>query len=181
MDILTLSKLLLSAPWLVCLCLSDLRRRQLPNALTLGGAAVAIAVSLGVGTQYCIGSLMTGFLSALFLLLPFFLRAAGAGDVKMLFAAGIVAGPSNTLNLILLVSLAGLVSACVMLVLKKVNTARLKHYAKCLFDVKYDRAEGRKNLPPADSEDCKVPFGIAIACGLYLNLILQFLLALDIQ
>ena len=171
---LLLIKLLLATPWLIWLSVSDCRRHELPNSLTLGGAVVFAAVSLAAGADYLLASLVTAFLSSLFLLLPFFLRAAGAGEVKMLFAAGLVSGPGNTLNLVLLVSLAGLILAVVMLLAKKVNPARLKHYLRCLFDFRYDRAEGKKNLPPADSESCRIPFGVAIAAGLWCNLLIQF-------
>ena len=140
-----------------------------------------LAIAFGVGRDYALGSLITAFLSSLFLLLPFFLRAAGAGDVKMLFAAGLIAGPGNTLNLILLVSMAGLVLALAMLFAGKVNTARVKHYCRCLFDFRYDREQGRNTLPPADTENCRVPFGAAIAAGLFLNLLIQFLYSLEVS
>ncbi len=97
----------------------------------------------------------------------------------MLFAAGLIAGPGNTLNLILLVSLAGLVLAVLMLAFRKVNAARVKHYCRCLFDFRYDRTEGRKTLPPPDAESCRVPFGAAIAAGLFLNLLMQLVYSLE--
>lgn len=175
MELLVVAKFVLATPWLIYLGVKDCRTRQLPNSVTLGGAAVMLAIALGVGVQYCVGSLITGGLCALFLLLPFFLRAAGAGDVKMLFASGIIAGPGNVLNLILLVSFAGLVLAAVMLLFKAVNPARLKHYLRCAFDFRYDREKGRRSLPPAESEACRVPFGVAIAAGLFINLSLQVL------
>ena len=175
MEKLVLIKLILATPWLIWLSVYDFRKRELPNSLTLGGAAVMAVVALAVNLNYLLGSLLTGFLVSLFLLLPFFLRAAGAGDVKMLFAAGLTAGPGNTLNLILLVSVAGLILASIMLLLKRVDPARLKHYLRCFFDFRYDRAEGRKNLPPTDSESCRVPFGAAIAAGLWCNLLIQLI------
>lgn len=175
METLVLIKLVLATPWLILLSVCDFRKRELPNALTLGGAAVMAVVALAVSLDYLLGSLLTAFLSSLFLLLPFFLRAAGAGDVKMLFAAGLTAGPGNTLNLILLVSVAGLILAAVMLMLKRVDSARLKHFLRCLFDFRYDRAAGRKTLPARDDESCRVPFGVAIAAGLWCNLLIQFI------
>ena len=99
MESLIIAKFVLATPWLIYLGVKDYRTRKLPNAATLGGAAVMSAIALGVGTDYFLASIITGCLCALFLLLPFFLRAAGAGDVKMLFASGIIAGPGNTLNL----------------------------------------------------------------------------------
>lgn len=175
MEKLVLVKLILATPWLIWLSVCDFSKRELPNGLTLGGAAVMAVLALAVNVNYLLGSLVTAFLVSLFLLLPFFLRAAGAGDVKMLFAAGLTAGPGNTLNLILLVSLAGLILALTMLLLKRVDPARLKHYLRSLFDFRYDRAEGRKALPPKDSETCRVPFGAAIAAGLWCNLLFQLI------
>ena len=172
---LLLIKLALATPWLIWLSVCDCKRHELPNRLTFGGAAVMAAVALAVGLHYFLASLITAFLASLFLLLPFFLRAAGAGDVKMMFAAGLTAGPGNTLNLILLVSLAGLILAVMMLLTKRVNSARLKHYLRCLFDWRYDRAEGRKSLPSPDTEACRVPFGVAIAAGLWCNLLIQLI------
>ena len=172
---LLLIKLAVTTPWLIWLSVCDCKRHELPNRLTFGGAAVMAAVALAVSLDYFLASLITAFLASLFLLLPFFLRAAGAGDVKMMFAAGLTAGPGNTLNLILLVSLAGLILAVVMLLTKRVNSARLKHYLRCLFDWRYDRAEGRKSMPPPDTKACRVPFGVAIAAGLWCNLLIQLL------
>lgn len=181
MDHLTLGKIILATPWLIWLSVYDFRKHQLPNVWVFGGILVSAAIALGVGGNYLFASLVTAFLSSLFLLLPFFLRAAGAGDVKMLFAAGLIAGPGNTLNLILLVSVAGLVLALLMLFFRKVNTARLKHYCRSLFDFRYDREEGRKHLPPPETESCRVPFGAAIAAGLFLNLLIQLLYSLEVE
>lgn len=177
---LILIKLVLATPWLIWLSVCDCKRHELPNRLTFGGAAVMAAVALAAGIDYLLGSLITAFLSMLFLLLPFFLRAAGAGDVKMLFAAGLTAGPPgpemvNLLVLIFMVSLAGLLLAVVMLLIRRVNTARLKHYLRCLFDFRYDREAGRKAMPPPDTEACRVPFGVAIAIGLWSYLLMQFI------
>lgn len=179
MDYLVFGKIILATPWLIYLSVCDFRYHQLPNPWVYGGMLFMLSVSFGIGFHYALASLITAFLSSLFLLLPFFLRAAGAGDVKMLFTAGLIAGPGNTLNLILLVSMSGLVLALLMLGFRKVNTARLKHYTRCLFDFRYDLAAGRKNLPPADTESCRIPFGIAIASGLFLNLLIQILFSAE--
>ena len=175
MNTLILIKTLLAVPWLIFLSVNDIRKHELPNKILLAGFLVALPIALAIGLDYLALSLLTAFLSSLFLLLPFFLRAAGAGDVKMLFVAGFIAGPDNTLNLILLTSFAGLLLALFMLLLKKVNPARIKHYCRCLFDFTYDRAAGKAALPAADDEACRVPFGVAISAGLFLNLLVQCL------
>ena len=178
MNTLILIKTLLAVPWLIFLSVNDIRKHELPNKILLAGFFAVLPIALAIGVDYLALSLLTAFLSSLFLLLPFFLRAAGAGDVKMLFVAGFIAGPGNTLNLILLISFAGLFLAVIMLLLKKTNPARLKHYCRCLFDFTYDRAAGKKALPSAGDESCRVPFGVAIAAGLILNLLVQYFYSL---
>lgn len=161
-----LVKTALSLVWAVFCVIPDWRSRRLPNVCTIGGVAVAAACAFGAGVEPGLASLLTGLFSSAFLLVLFFVRAAGAGDVKMMFAAGVFAGPGMTLPLVFTVSTAGLVLAIGMLLVRKVNSSRLRHYCRCVFDPRYDRAAGRAALPPRDSEACRVPFAAAIAAGL---------------
>ncbi len=157
---------MIGSAWAIALAVNDLRTRRLPNVLTLGGAAVAVALAFGRGIPYGCGTLLSGFCCFLFLLLPFLLRAAGPGDVKMMTSAGLFAGSGYAVELMLVVSVAGLVLAFSMMILRRVDSSRLKHLLRCVFDFRYDRIAGRAALPPRDSEACRVPFGVAIAVGL---------------
>ena len=157
--------------WLLALCDEDLRYRRLPNALTLGGAAVALVWRFGAGSwPALLSGLSGGLLAALLLILPFLLHSAGGGDVKMLFATGAVVGRGGVLGLLFYVSLAGLALALLFLVFGRVDRSRLVHYVRCVFDWRYDRAAGRTALPPKTSEKARVPFGLAIAVGTWLQL-----------
>lgn len=160
--------------WLAILCYQDCRHRVLPNVLTCGGALMALAVRYGAG-GWAAGNagLLGGLACGLFLLLPFCLHAAGGGDVKMLFAVGCVTGLRLAPAVILFTSLAGLVLVVVMLLVGLADGGRLKHYLRCAFDWRYDRVAGRATLPPRDSERARVPFGVAIAVGTWMALILD--------
>jgi len=160
--------------WLAVLCYMDCRYRRLPNALTVGGALVALAARYGAG-GWAAGNagILGGIVCGLFLLLPFILHAAGGGDVKMLFAVGCALGIRCAPAVILYTSLAGLLLMLVMLAWGASDGRRLKHYLRSLFDCRYDRAAGRAALPPKDSEKCRVPFGVAIAVGAWATLILR--------
>jgi prepilin peptidase CpaA len=167
----TVVLLVLAGVWALALSVYDLRQRMLPNYLTLGGAAVALAVrGLTGGWGGLMDGAAAGAVAGAFLLLPFLMRGAGGGDVKMLFAAGAIAGWSRVLFLLWFMSLAGLVLAVVMLALKQVEGARLKHYARCAVDWRYDRMAGAASLPSKDSAKTRVPFAIAIGIGLMLSL-----------
>ncbi len=111
----------------------------------------------------------------LFLLIPFLVRAAGAGDLKMLAACGAFVGMKSVLLLLLCVSFAGFFVAVGMLVTRKVGAARLKHAFRTLFDWRYDRKAGRAVLPPKEDEGNRIPFGLAIALGTLATLVLQLL------
>ena len=167
-------RLVAATPWLLVLCVFDIRERRLPNAWTLGGIAVASIYSLGYGGwPLLLRGLSAGFLCALFLLIPFLLHAAGGGDVKMLFGCGMLIGWGNVMDFLLFVSFAGFFVALVMWITGKADIRRIKHYARCIFDWRYDRRKGRESLPPASSEKCRVPFGVAIAAGTWMSLAWQ--------
>ena len=164
----------LPLPWLAALCASDWRSRRLPNVLTLGGLAAALVFDFGFGG---VGGLVDGLEAAgvcvLFLLLPFLVRAAGAGDLKMLAACGAYAGMRLVLPFLLAVSFAGFFVALAMLLSRKVGAARMKHAFRSIFDWRYDRKAGRAALPPREDEGNRVPFGIAIAVGLEASLVME--------
>jgi leader peptidase (prepilin peptidase) / N-methyltransferase len=82
--------------WLVMLCVYDIRERRLPNALTLPGAAVilAVAAAAGRGTPALFGGVA---LFAVYLLVHLLAPAAmGAGDVKLAIGVGALTGAFGT-------------------------------------------------------------------------------------
>ena len=168
------AELLLVGIWALALSVCDLRWRSLPNWLTLGGAVVVLTVRFATGgAAGFTDALAAGAVAGAFLLLPFLMRGAGGGDVKMLFAAGAMAGWSRVLFLLWYMSLAGLVLAVVMLALNQVEGQRLKHYLRCAVDWRYDRKAGAAILPPKESSKVRVPFALAISAGLLLALLVK--------
>lgn len=100
------------ALWSVALAATDLRRRRLPNALTLGGAAAALALrAVAAGPAGLMDGLEGGAICAALLLLPFLLHAAGGGDVKMLFAVGCFFGSARAVGALFWISVSGLALA----------------------------------------------------------------------
>ena len=173
-DASTILRVALPVPWLAALCASDWKHRRLPNVLTLGGLAAALVFDFGIGgLDGLADGLEAAGVCVLFLILPFLIRAAGAGDLKMLAACGAYAGMRLVLPFLLAVSFAGFFVALAMLVTRKVGAARMKHAFRSLFDWRYDRKAGRAALPPREDEGNRVPFGIAIAVGLEASLAME--------
>ena len=141
----------LLAPVLVVLCAKDVRHRTLPNGWTLALALVAFAARLAFGG---LGGLVDGLLGGLvcagFILLPYLMKGAGGGDVKMMFGAGVATGLHLSVATMLFVSLAGLLLGGGMLLAGKVAFRR-----------------GRTD---AGDEAYRIPFGVAIAVGTVLTL-----------
>jgi prepilin peptidase CpaA len=77
---------------------SDLRFRRVPNALTLGAAALGILVSGLAGGLHGVSQSLLGWVVGLALFLPLFVVGGlGAGDVKLLAAFGAWLGPTGAL------------------------------------------------------------------------------------
>lgn len=71
----------------------DARTRRLPNPLTLGAAALGVLLAATGITHVTVGQSLAGFLLGILLMLPgHLLGATGAGDVKLLGAAGAIVG-----------------------------------------------------------------------------------------
>lgn len=155
------------AVWCGLLCWHDVRTRRLPNWLTLGAAGVALAIRWGFGGQPAVLSgLAAGVVTGGLMLLPFLARGAGGGDVKACFAAGTVTGLSGVVDFLFVTCLSGCLVGLVMLLAGRLDGSRLRHIARTLFDWRYDRREGRKHLPPRESERLRVPFAVPLAIGL---------------
>jgi prepilin peptidase CpaA len=89
-------------------CATDLHSRRIPNWLTFGAAAAAIATHYAIAGQSGAQYAASGWVIGLFVFLPLFLLGGmGAGDVKLLAALGAWLGPKDALMLAGYASIAG--------------------------------------------------------------------------
>lgn len=146
----------LIAPVLCVLCVKDARHRTLPNGWTLALALECAVLRLAFGgVGGLLDGLLGGVICAAFILMPYLMKGAGGGDVKMMFGAGIAAGLRLCVAELLFVSVSGLLLGLGMLVAGKVAFRR----------------KGRK-----DDEAYRIPFGVAIAVGTELALLFAWAL-----
>jgi prepilin peptidase CpaA len=99
----------------VIACWCDIRTRRVPNLLTFGGAALAVAYSLVAHGSSGLLISLGGWLTGAVLFLPLYLLGGmGAGDVKLLACLGAWLGPRAALFAALYSSIAGGVLALIV-------------------------------------------------------------------
>ena len=87
---------------------TDWTTRRIPNALTFGASAVAVAFAAATAGVSGVGWSVAGWVVGLLLFLPLFaLRAMGGGDVKLLTALALWVPWKEFLELVLIMSVAG--------------------------------------------------------------------------
>jgi prepilin peptidase CpaA len=90
----------------------DVRTRRIPNVVSVGLAAVGLALAATGASGVSIGSSMAGFLVGLVVMAPGrLLGATGAGDVKLMAAVGAVVGIERILAAFVFTAIAGGVMA----------------------------------------------------------------------
>ena len=142
----------------------DLRTRRVPNALTMTLAAIGIACAAAGFSELTVGASLLGLALGLGLMLPgYMFGATGAGDVKLLAAAGALLGPANIGLAFLYTALAGGVLALVV-------ARRRRRLALTLEGTGRLVATGAANVPeiehPAANNRFAYAPAIAIGCML---------------
>lgn len=139
----------------------DILRRRIPNQLSLGLAAVGIALAASGISAVTLRASLAGFAVALVLMLPgHVLGATGAGDVKLFAAAGAVLGVGRVLDAFLFVALTGGVLAIGIAWQRGRLTRTLAQTARLCGRP----TEARKAIE-APVEHNRFPYGPAIAVG----------------
>ena len=135
----------------------DLRVRRVPNPLTIGIAAVGLALAAFHATGVGVLSALAGFALGLALMLPgHFIGATGAGDVKLMAALGTLLGPGRTGKAFLYTAIAGGAIALVVAVRRRrmrltmVRTAALlQPSGTAAADIEHPREDNRFAYAPA--------------------------------
>jgi prepilin peptidase CpaA len=117
----------------VIACVTDLRTRRIPNVLTFGAAALALAFHGVVSGLPGVQSAALGWLAGVAVFLPFFLLGGmGGGDVKLLAALGAWMGPGDAFWLAIYASIAGGVMAVAVSVARGYLTTALGNLRELL-------------------------------------------------
>ena len=164
---MTISSSNLVAIMLVTLaCITDLRARRIPNALTFGAAAVGVSFAAATGGVQGLGWSVAGWIVGLLVFLPLFaLRAMGGGDVKLLAAFGAWLGPA----LVCWVAVYGAIAGGLLALLLVLRRGRLRAtIANMWVIVTHWRLSGLKPHPVVTLDNpgaVRMPGALSIALG----------------
>jgi len=146
----------------------DIRYRRIPNWLVLSGIVAGFIWNLYSSGWAGLGHAAAGLGLGFALYFPLYLlRARGAGDVKLLAAAGAIAGPGNCFWIFLLTAVLGGLIAMVYLMAR----GRVRHtffnLSWIVSDLTKLRAPYQSNeeLDVTTNKGMRLPHGAMIAVG----------------
>ena len=152
----------------------DSRRNRIPNRLVLSGALIGLGFQIAAAGASGLASAIGGMALGMALLLPFYaIGAMAAGDVKLMGMVGIFLGPSGVLSAAVLTFLAGGALALLVALRNRSLGRALTNLRTMLYGSLVGAAAFRKVeiVEPVVSAG-KVPYGVAIAAGTLLHVVL---------
>jgi prepilin peptidase CpaA len=142
----------------------DLRTRRIPNILTASLAAVGIGIAAAGLGRIGLGASILGCLLGMAFMIPgHVFGATGAGDVKLLAAAGALLGPTDTVYAFLNTAIAGGVIALIVAVRRR----RLQHTLGATARL-MTSGHGAAAAIESPSSDNRFAYAPAIAIGVVL-------------
>lgn len=153
----------------------DLRYRRIPNWLTAAGVTLGIAVN-GFEKGLWRGLLfsLTGLALPLVIYLVLYaLRAAGAGDGKLMAAVGAMAGWKNWIGIFLITAVIGGIAALALSIWRGRLKKTLTNVGFVLSEMTHGRPAYLTNeeLDVRSSKALRLPHGAVIAAGTTLYLV----------
>jgi prepilin peptidase CpaA len=140
----------------------DIRRRRVPNVLTMGLASAGLVLAMAGVSGVTVGGALGGLALGLALLLPAHVfGATGAGDVKLLAAFGALLGPGGVFDAFLRAAILGGVMALAVALWR--GRLRETLYGTAMLVTTRNRAVTAIIEHPAANN--RFPYAPAIACG----------------
>lgn len=125
---------------------TDIRKREIPNWLTLGAIVAGLVANPALSGWEGFRLSVMGFLIAAVIFLPLFvLRFLGGGDVKLMGSIGALAGHQNLLVIFLLDALLAAIAAVVLMIVRGRVRQTLRNIGKGIRSLAKGRAPHQDN------------------------------------
>lgn len=142
---------------------TDLRRRRIPNWLTVPALVIGIIANTVLSGMSGLKASLLGAALGLALLLPFvLLRSLGAGDWKLAGALGAFTGPGLLVDLLLASILVAGIMAVALVIYKRRTRQTIRNIGHILISLVTFRLPGTQ-VSLDNPESLKVPYGVALA------------------
>jgi prepilin peptidase CpaA len=146
----------------------DIRKRRIPNWLTVSGVVAGIAMNVFLYETQGLWFALQGLGLALLLYFPLFaIRAMGAGDAKLMAAVGTLAGPANWVGIFILTAMVGGVVGMFLLLVTGRTRKTVSNVGFLLRELAYFRPPFlyREELDVHHPKSVGLPHGAVIALG----------------
>lgn len=159
--------------FVVAVAFVDWRTHRIPNLLCAIAAMYAVALQVGMHGQAGLLSALGGAAVAFAMFLPFYVvRAFGAGDVKAMATVGLFLDMQSTVHAVAFTLIAGGVLGVLVLCLKPAHASATLHRLVALVRAPVASMRESKRDPSPHSR-LRFPYGVAIACGVAIALIVK--------
>ncbi|MFZ1425646.1 MAG: A24 family peptidase [Geminicoccaceae bacterium] len=164
LPLLALTIILAAASWL------DIISRRIPNSLVIAVAILWISTIFNAGPMHIIGSILTAASVLGIGMLVWRLGWLGGGDVKLIAALSLWAGPTLTPGLLLAIGASGGVLATIFLAARRPPFRPILAYLHVAIDrwlpaSAWSAAATVPGRPPTSSSNQTIPYGVAAAAG----------------
>lgn len=150
---------------------SDVMSRRIPNALTLGAAAVAIGMHGVLSGWSGVVFAVSGWAVGLALFFPLFaLKGMGAGDVKLLAAIGAWLGPLGAVWTALYGAVAGGVMAVAVALARRYVGTAVRNLGTLLRSWRIAGVRPVEGLTLGSASGPRLPYALPLAAGAILTL-----------
>jgi len=170
------SELVYPAAALVCATIGavyDVRSRRIPNFVTLPAIAFGLLLHSSLGGWRQLGaSAAAGLICGLIFLLFYLAGGMGAGDVKLMTAAGCIAGLPLTAQLLIATSLAGGAMAIGLALYRGRFKETLLNIGALALHHKTEGLTPHPEFNIGNTATLRLPYALAIAAGSALSLCL---------
>jgi prepilin peptidase CpaA len=152
----------------------DVKSRRIPNFITMPAFLFGLVLHLALGgwTQL-LTALAAGVICGLVFLVFYIAGGMGAGDVKLIMAAGCIAGFSHIAYLLVLTALSGGVMAICLAVARGRLQQTLANVGALASHHGHEGLQPHPDLNLSNNQTLRLPYALAIAGGSLLTLYFQ--------
>jgi len=152
----------------------DVKSRRIPNFVTGPGLLAGLLLHTYFdGWHGLLAAFSAGLLCGIAFLILYLAGGMGAGDVKLMAAAGCLAGLSNSPSILLLTSLAGGVMALAMALFRGKLKSLFVDTVALIWHHKSSGLTPHPVMNVRNENRLRMPYGLAIAAGCCFTLYLQ--------